>query len=372
MNKNIKRKEYTKKEYLPEKLINKFHEDILSNNYEYRTKNNYLKCISIIYYHQVTDGIGLYDYVPLGSTYWKKVFGGNYYQKVIVPLLETQIIECFDFGYRTFPDVTKSKIIGKSNGTVGIRYRINPELLDDKFCSISYIEKGKVITAVEEIHSDKMQFTTSGIPDLNFHISIDPDKANTWVEINAESIVNNYIKHDFINDLPNDLKIQYKEYLDNGSYNTKYSNIQAAIFIATSKSKELFYYKDRFYVADVGSFIRQRVPALIHHYKQQISLIGSMPVEEVRNTLTLRIYSHLTNFPSNILQFININNNTVVQLDLRTSQFLLFANLLNIYITKGEQHLLSLFKHKRTITYITRLVKILDAHTNQLPKAGVN
>ena len=369
MNKKKKKKEY---KYLPKKLIDKFHEDILSNNCEYRTKNNFLKCISIIYYHQVTNGIGLNDYVPLGSKYWKSVFGGNYYQKVIEPLLEIQIIESFDFGFRTFPDSKESKFIGKPNGSVGIRYRINPELLDNQFTSISYIEKGKVHTSIERMHKDEKQFTTRGIPDLNFRISIDQEKANNWVENNAEKIINNYINRDFIKELPEDLKIQNKEYLDNSTYNTRYSSIKPALLRATTKCKELFYYKDSFYIADIGFFISQRIPALIHHYKREIAQIGSMPIEEQRNELTLRIYSHLTNFPSHILQFIKINNKTVHQLDLRTSQFLIFANLLNVYNTKGEKHLLSLFKQKRVLTYLKRLIKVLDAYKNQLPTVGID
>lgn len=372
MHKNRNRNQYTKKEYLPNKLVEKLNEDILNQKYEYRTINNFLRCISIIYYHEVANGIGLSDYVPLGSKYWKVVFGGNYYQNVLVPLLETQIIESYDFGYRTFPNSSKNKNIGKPNGIVGIRYRINPELLDNQFTSISYIEKGKVHTAIERMHQDTMQFTTSGIPDLNFHISIDLDKANDWVETNAERIINKYINRDFIKELPADLKIQYKEYLDNGSYNTSYSSVKAAIFVASSRGKELFYFKDSFYIADTEFFIKQRIPAFIHHYKRQISQIASMPVEEQRNELTLRIYSHLTNFPSHILQFIKINNKTVFQLDLRTSQFLIFANLLNVYIINGEKHLLSLFKQKRTLAYLKRLIKILDAYKNQLPTVGVD
>ena len=371
MNKNKNRKEYTKKEYLPDKLVKKFNVDILNKKYEYRTINNFLQCISIIYHYQIKHGIGLNDYVPLGSKYWKKLYGNNYYQRVIEPLLKNQVIESYDFGYRTFPNSSKNKNIGKLNGTVGIRYRINPMLLNNQFTSIPYIEKGKVFTGLERMHHSRLQFTSNGVPKINYHISIDLNKANDWVENNAERIINNYMNIDFINDLPDDLSIQYTEHLDSG-YNTKYSSVKSAKFVASSKNKELFYFKDKFYIADTGFFINQRIPALIHHYKRQISQIGSMPIEEQRNQLTLRIYSHLTNFPSNILQLISINNNTVFQFDLRTSQFLIFANLLNVYIIHGEKHLLSLFKQKRTLTYLKRLIKILNAHKNQLPTVGID
>jgi hypothetical protein len=72
------------------------------------------------------------------------------------------------------------------------------------------------------------------------------------------------------------------------------------------------------------------------------------------------------------LQFININNKTVVQLDLRTSQFLIFANLLNVYLSRGEQFLLSSFKQKKNQAYLKKLIGILKKYQSQLPEVSVN
>jgi hypothetical protein len=367
------RKQYSKVEYLPVKLIKKLHEDIFSNSaYEYRTKNNFLLCIAIIHYHQVTKGIGINDYAPLGRNYWKKIFGGNYHESVIQPLLKRKIIECIDFGYRTIPDLTFQPIKGKHNGLVGIRYRINPDLMDDLNETISYIDKGKVLTATERMLLGNLEFMATGIADMNYHVSIDPVKACTWIENNAESICNDFLRKDYVQSLPDKLLIEYREYLERGSYNSKYLTVEAARNVAKEKGKELFFFKDTFYIADITEFLTQRVPALVYHYKNQVSLIYSQPNEEKRNPVTLRLYSNLVNFPSKILQFISINNSTVVQLDLRTSQFLIFANLLNVYVNVGEKHLLSLFKQKRNVTYLKRLSRILNQHEKQLPKVAVD
>jgi hypothetical protein len=367
------RKQYTKEEYLPVKLIKKLQEDIFSNSgYEYRSKNNFLQCVAIIHYHQVTNGIGLNDYAPLGSNYWKKVFGGNYHESVIQPLLKRQIIERLDFGYRTFPDITVQTTKGKHGGLVGVRYHINPDLMDDQYEIISYIGKGKVLTATERILLGNQEFIATGITDMNYHITIDPVKACTWIENNAESICNDFLRKDYVQSLPDKLLIEYREYLERGSYNTKYLTVEAARKVAEDKDKELFFFKDTFYIADIAEFMKQRVPALVYNYKNQVSLIYSQPIEEKRNPVTLRLYSNLVNFPSKILQFISINNSTVVQLDLRTSQFLIFANLLNVYVIKGEEHLLSLFKQERNTTYLKRLMRILKQHELQLPKVAVD
>lgn len=367
------RKQYSKVEYLPLKLIKKVQEDIINNSaFQYTTKNNFLLCVAIIHYHQLTKGIGINDYAPLGSNYWKTVFGNNYHESVIQPLLNRKIIECLDFGYRTIPDSTIHPIKGKNNGLVGIRYRINPEFMTDLYETISYIVKRKILTATERMLLGDMEFVATGITDMNYHVSIDPVKAYAWIENNAESICNDFLRKDYVQSLPDKLLIEYREYLDKGSYNTKYLTVEAARKVAEDKGKELFFFKDTFYIADIKEFLKQRVPALIYHYKNQISLIYSQPIEEKRNPITLRLYSNLVNFPSKILQFININYRTVLQLDLRTSQFLIFANLLNVYVKDGEEHLLSLFKQGKNTKYLKRLIRILDQYEKLLPMVAVD
>lgn len=371
--KETNRKAYAKGEYLPEKLALSLQKLFLSDSkYEYRSKNNFLQCVWIIFYHQVTKGNGLSLYVPLGRNYWKKIYGGNYHDRVLTPLLESNIIESIDTGYRNIPDNPKLTTFGKQDGSVGVRYRINPDLLGDEQVFIPYIADGKVLTALERMLFDNKEFVIPEIPDLNFRISIDTDKAYKWVENNAESICAEFLKKDYVNILPDGLHLECHEYLDSGSYNVRYYTVKWAKFIAESKKQDFFYFNDSFYIASIDTFLQQRIPALIYHYKHQISQIATQSIEEKQSPVTLRIYSHLTNFPSRILQFIYINNKTVHQLDLRTSQFLIFANLLNVYIVNGGEHLLSLFEEQKNKTYLKRLIKVLQIHKQQLPSVGVD
>jgi hypothetical protein len=373
MKKVTSRKEFKEGEFLPVKLTQKLQDAIFENSdYEYRTKNNFLQCVAIIYYHQVNKAIGLSNYVPLGREYWKTVYGGNYHEAVIEPLLDDyHIIESEKFGSPTFPDKTGQKTKGMPKGDVYIRYRINPVLLNEPFVFIPYIPKGEVSTALESILLGKQKFIIPDIPDLNFRVSIDADKANKWIDANAESICTEFLKRDYVKTLPNGLQVECREYLDKGSYNVRYKSVRAAKFIAAHRNQEFFFFKDTFYIANVEEFLQQRVPALIYRYKHQISQTVTQPLEEMQSPVTLRLYSHLTNFPSKILQFIQINNKTVIQLDLRTSQFLLFANMLNVYIKHGEERLLTLFQQERNVTYLKRLFKILKQHHELLPMCGV-
>jgi len=362
MGKHVNRKKYVKQEYLPSKLVKRLQECVINNDThkQYNTKNNLLQCVVIIYYHQVKQGAGIRNYVPLGSDYWKTVYGHEY-KRVLNPLLDDQIIESYDYGFR--------------KGEVGIRYRINPDLLDDQNTTIMYIEKGRVLTGEERMLFGKKEFTTDGIPDTNYRISINHKKASKWVDDNAVLICYKFLMTDYIKNLPESLVIEYRELYEkygNWTYRKKYRSVKSAKEHANKYNKELVYFNKNFYIADTKVFLKQRIESLRNHYKHQVNQIYTQPIIEKRNPKTLRMYSELTNFPSKVLQFININNCTVVQLDLKTSQFLLFANLLNVYTTRGEQFLLSNFKQDQNQTYIKKLVRILKKFQSQLPKAGVD
>src|SRR5271157_5472501 len=93
-------KENLKQEYLPVKLIDRINNDIFNTKLEYRTKNNFLKCIATIYFKQVNEYHSLEYFVPAGAAYWKSIFGGDYHQKVIQPLMDYTILQNYDFGFR--------------------------------------------------------------------------------------------------------------------------------------------------------------------------------------------------------------------------------------------------------------------------------
>jgi hypothetical protein len=354
-----RKKAYRKEEFLPKKLITRITEDIFNKNeYEYRTKNNFLKCIGIIYHKQIHDCLSLDQFVPVGRDYWRKVYSSDYHKKVIKPLIDLNIIERKDFLYRSV--------------YVGIRYRINPELINEDCETISYIQKGRVISAEESIYGNGLEFFIEEISDKDFHLSIDQEKANSFLEHNADVICNEYLHPEYISSLSDKLFIEYHEVLEKGSYNTRFSTVEFAKIYAETYHKQLFYFKDTFYIGNIDDFIKHRIPALKHHYKNQLAKIGLLPIINKRNLVNLRLHNNLVTFPSKILQFIMINNQTIVQFDLRTSQFLLFANLLNVFITKGEIELLSLFKHPKTLGYVKRLIRVMKKHDKLLPKVGLD
>ena len=245
---------------------------------------------------------------------------------------------------------------------------------DDKYVTIEYINNGTslILTAEEILQNNSQEFNYVPIPDKKFFVSIDRQKACKWVDDNAERICEEYLNTSFINELPDKYVINYNYYLDGGSFNPKYSSIESAKLLAGLHRKQLFFFKDSFYMADLQEFMKYRINNLKYHYKKEISKIGTLPLINKRSSHTLRLHNYLVNFPSKILQFININNQNTFQLDLRTSQFLLFANLLNVYIKSGEDMLLYLFKKPQTKTHLKRFIKVLKEHKDLLPSIGVD
>lgn len=326
---------------------------------------------------QVNDLYGVNGYVPLGSAYWKRVYGGNYYKQVLLPLLEQGIIQSHDFNCRVLikeNDDGSSEF--KPSGEVSIRYRINPDLTEGGCEIIKYVIKNEeVVTAEELLFNDGQVFEEVFIDDKNFQIRILQEEAIEYVNANAEKICYEYLQPDYFDHLPANTSIQYHEYIayrEGGSFNTHYSTIIKAKSIAMEKGKQLFYFHNKFYIADIDSFLKQRAEALKYYYLQEISKIKALPIINHRSNTTLRLYNFLVNFPSKILPYITINNKTIYQSDLSTSQFLLFANLLNVYILNGEDKLIELFHNKTTLAYLKKLCKILKVYSKQLPSIGVD
>lgn len=384
---NNSKKKILHDKYLPKKLVDKIFADIFTNNfYGYKTKNNFLTCLERIYYHQMETYHSLNYYVPLGANYWKEVLNHDYKPVVINPLIDMGFIEKKCFGSRNIPekntdiqanDITPYNVVvqtdksGWQKGSVAIRYRINPELTnDDEYLAISFLNKNGKKTILNHSDGQDELSPTLNVNDLN--VSIDKTKANYWLESNAEQIFKEYLHLDYADKLPDEYNIKYQLFLNGGSFDTKYCTIKAAKLIAETNNKQLFFYKNEFYISDLQKFKQHRLDHILHYYKREISKIGVLPLVDERNSTNNRLNNYLVGFPSKILQFICINNEPLVQIDLRTSQFLLFANILNVYITKGEAELMNLFKNEKTKAYLRKMVIAIQQHQHALPSMGID
>lgn len=358
----IKNKYNRKSEYLPLNLIQNLNEFLKDYN-DYRSRNNFLRCIGIIFCKQIVAESDYDGYVPTGSAFWRTVFSHDYHEKVLNPLLEQNIIQSKKLGFR-------NNSARQYRGIVDIWYRINPELLADDCEFMQYNDKGKILTS-ESLEEDGIEYDIIPANDRNFKISILKDKAITFINNEAERICKSLLKPEYLNNFPNNYQITYKENI-NGVLISQYRSVGSAKILAQSFGKQLFYYNNDFYMADMDEFLTKRIESTTKHYLFEISKASKLPVLNKRSKTNLRVHNHLTNFPSAIMHFLKLNNQGLVQYDLQTSQFLLFANILNTYLCHGEEFLLKLFKHRLNQQYLKRLIKILKTYQLRLPSCGVD
>ena len=368
MEKDLKKVDM-KYEYLPQALISSLKENLIKiPSVDYRTKNNFIKCVALIYRKQISDGLGYFGFAALGSAYWKKVFGNDYRKKVLEPLLELRIIQAQDFGYRNFD--TKDSLKAKIKGNVGIRYRINPELFSDE-CEVIYYNTNNKLIPIEkaEPNSSKDSKQVSSFNN-ELTVGIYREKALEYIEACTESIVKEYLKPDIAANYPDDYIIGCHIW-QNHTINTVYLTVQAAKQYAEKRNLKLFYFKDSFFIANAEEFLKQKADFLRYNYLREVSKVGKLQLQNRRSLVNLRLHNYLVNFPSHLLPYISLNNRTIVQFDLTTSQFLLLANLINVYLSVGGEALMKRFKHKQTQAYLKKFIAVLDKNGDVMPKKGI-
>ncbi len=347
-------------EYLPKRVVNVIR-NITANEREFRTHDNYLLVVGLIYMHQMSDDASYLHFSPLSREYWRTTIG-SHYSKYIDKLVTEQVIQkdwvlyVDDFG-------NSSRVTG---------YRINPEYLHDECTIIRYAgTKSKSLSAdmVDSTATGRDAITKLGIkPEL---IRMQKGKALEWVETNIADVVNGYLNNDYIEGIPKTLPVLVRIYRDNDGFTASHMSVEAARKIADEQGKKLLYYKDKFVIADEEQFNRIAVQNLSTHYMWQVKSFLPDNFNFSRNRNTLRVYSKLSSLPTALLPFIRINGQYIQQADLKCSQFALFANMINYYLNHSGVELIAKFKKKQAKSFVTGLVRVLDNQKDELPEEGL-
>lgn len=347
-------------EYLPRKVADVI-KKITESDREYRTKNNYLTIVGLVYFHQMSDEASCYDYSPLAREYWRTVVGSNY-SKYIDRLVGEHIVQRVWVQYVSdFGD--ESRVMG---------YRINPLFLTDDFALVKYAGAKNQSQSAEVIDAKatgNIPVTKLGIkPDL---IRMQKGQALAWIATNISKVVNSYINNDYLNGVPKTLPVLVRIY-HGDSFSVSHMSVESAQKIAKEQGQVLLYYKDKFVIANAEQFTQIANHNLSVHYKWQVKSFLPENFNFSRNKNTLRVYSKLSSLPSALLPFIRINGQYILQADLKCSQFTLFANLINYYLNHSGEELVALFKKKQAKTFVSALVTIFDRHKDELPEEGLN
>lgn len=348
-------------EYLPKKIVYVIRK-ITAGVREYRTYDNYLLIVGLVYWHQMSDDASYLHYSPLTREYWRTTIGSHYSQYIDTLVKELVIQKDW---------VTYVDDFGNSSRVIG--YRINPEFLFDECTIIRYTG-----TTSTSLSADMVDSTATG-RDAIIKLGIKPElilmqksKALEWVETNIADVVNGYLNNDYIEGIPKSLPVMVRIYHDNDGFVASHMSIETAQKIAEEQGKKLLYYKDKFVIADEEQFKRIAIQNLTVHYKWQVKSYNPDSFNFSRNRNTLRIYSKLASLPSPLLPFIRINGQYIQQADLKCSQFTLFANLINYYLNHSGIELIAKFKRKEVKSFLKGLVKVFDVHKDELPEEGLN
>ena len=78
-------------EYLPRKIA-KVLKDITGSEREYRTHDNYLLVVGLVYRHQMSDDASYLHYSPLSREYWRTVVG-SHYSKYVDRLVKEKVLQ---------------------------------------------------------------------------------------------------------------------------------------------------------------------------------------------------------------------------------------------------------------------------------------
>jgi len=348
-------------EYLPRKIA-KVLKDITDKEREYRTHDNYLLVVGLVYRHQISDDASYLHYSPLSREYWRTVVG-SHYSKYIERLLQEKVLQrdwvqyVDDFG-------NSSRVMG---------YRINPDFLQDDFTLIKYSGAKSQSASADMLHSKAIGIepvTKLGIkPEL---ICLQKKQALEWISINIPKVVDGYLNNDYINGIPKTLPVLVRIYNDKNGFTASHMSVEAAQKIVEEQGKTLLYYKDKFVIADEKQFNRIAVENLTAHYNWQVKSFHPDSFNFSRNKNTLRVYSKLSSLPTALLPFIRINGQYIQQADLKCSQFTLFANLINYYLNHSGEQLIALFLKKQARQFVASLVKVFDEHKDEIPEAGLD
>ncbi|MFW5700926.1 MAG: hypothetical protein ACOCWM_04475 [Cyclobacteriaceae bacterium] len=322
---------------------------------DYRSYNNCLNVCGTIIYKQFQ----LEDYntyVPLSSVYWKKVIG-SHYKKYINALLSHKIIE------RSWGEFEIDSKILKLTG-----YRINPDMLDGQYDKLLYRQsKSQDSSKQNDFDEQNVELKKNGInPEA---IRIQKKEAIFWINENAETIIRSNISLDYYQKLPDQLTIRFLKTNDK-SRRYVYVSIQKAFEIADKENLELFHYKGKDIIGNMENFIQATIPLLIEQYNWSVYNIDHGRYNFNRHREIRRVYSSLVSLPSPLLQFIRINNQYIMQADLKCSQFTILANLIRSYIFQRKgitKNFAGTFMNKKSRDFIKHFYSILDKHKDNLP-----
>lgn len=278
---------------LPILLISK-----LKELFDGKNLNLAIKVCSTIYHKYILNKMDFEEYNVLSKSYKLLLVNNNNgnYKIIYNPLKKNDILQKFVYKDGT----TFSKL-----NHLACKYRINPSYLTGELAKISYTTKKN--------NKSKSKKTDYEIPN-GFKINLEKLKATYTTENEIDSILTehwNYILN----------KVESK------TYTTSKGKLK---YKANSKSKPILINIDKL------EFIESKAFDLRNRYKVVLNMALSNAIEPNRNSTNFRLDYQLTNFPKIFVNLLELDSETITEIDLANSQLCIFFNYLDqVKLRKG-------------------------------------
>jgi len=276
-------------------------------------------CISI-YNLYIYNGGDFNSYKELSKEYFiSNIKTMNYVYEIKNNLINNGILEIYtnNFGVESYD------VKGKGKG-----YRFNQSLIQGSYVVLSGTKSSFQDLSIQLSNN----FTT--LTNLPYHI------CGTKLETSIKSILNRLTFKPEINDyisnfkitendikVNNDIKDEYvKIVYDNDTYRYKLEN---ALKQAEDNGLDLIQYKDKCYIDKVELFLIRKTNDLRLIYRKSKFDIDNKIFRVSRNKTNMRLDYNLTNMKSTLLNYIELDGEELVELDIANAQFSILSLITN-------------------------------------------
>lgn len=290
-------------------------------------------CISI-YNLYIYEGGDFYSFRQLSKEYFlREIKTMNYVYGIKNELINSGILEIYFGGTTTGTyDVTK----GKAKG-----YRFNQQLINGNYVVLSGTKSIKHNNEVV-LSGTKSVLQNIEISNININNLLNISRLYHICGTKLESYINKGLQnitfepkvYEFINNFSlkrNDILVD--EEIEDDFVNIKFENddynysIEKAIQLKDKLNKNIIKYKDNCYIENVDDFLIRKTNDLKLIFKKNIFDIENKLFRISRNDTNYRLDYNLTNMKSDLLNFIKLDNESIIELDISNAQFAILCNI---------------------------------------------
>ncbi len=295
-------------------------------------KEKALNLCICIYNLYVYDSGDFNIYKPLGKNYFLSIIKTKtYLYEIKNNLIDNGIIEVYKNG--TYISGVKNK-----------GYRFNQELINGNYTALN---GPKYINNENQVALNGPKYLFQNISNLNFSINKSISNLNNLdlYHISGpkhqECIQSSFQRLKFrqeVNDYINNYKLKREDILINNDIKEEYINLklendhwrvslEKAIEMAKHENKDLILYKEKAYIENEKDFIERKERELKLIFKKNVFEVENNIFRISRNETNRRLDYNLTNMKSDLLDYLEIDGESLIELDIANAQFAILSYL---------------------------------------------